>query len=161
MKVFLERIVSPFLRKHMHEKLRIEGGLCYSCSSFIYTEDTMRVCEDSVEVAQENLDKLIEQYFEHLKNLPENLDKDFFEKEKTKIVESENFDFERIMHINGRVFNYYDNYNILYSSKYRNYDIEQIKKLTYEEVNEAYKSVYKQKPFIVILTPFCLIYRKK
>ena len=56
------------------------------------------------------------------------------------------------MLINGRVLNYYDSYSILYSSKYRNYDIEQIKKLTYEEVNEVYKSIYKQKPFIIIFS---------
>ena len=149
---YCRRIVSSFLGQKMHEKLRIEGGLCYSCANYLYTMDTMFSCEDSVEVAEENLDKVLDQYFEYLKCLPENLAPEFFVKEQRKIIERENFDFERLFTFNGRAFSYYDRYNILYSSKYRNYDIEQIKKLTYDEVNELYKKVYTQKPFVIIFS---------
>lgn len=147
---YCRRIVSPFLRKQMHEKLRIEGGLCYSCSSFVFPDDAMFVCEDTIEVAEENLDKLIDQYFDYLKCLPKDLDPEFFEREKRKIVESENLDFDRLFSINARTFRFFDEFGLLYSSKYRNYDIEQIQKLTYQQVNELYKSIYTQKPFIVI-----------
>lgn len=149
---YRRRIVSPFLMQKMHEKLRIEGGLCYSCASYVCPADTVIVCEDCVEVAEENLDKVIDQYFEYLKCLPENIDPEFFKKEQTKIVERENFDFDRLFSINARAYSFYDNFNILYGSKYRNYDIEQIKSLTYEEVNKLYKQVYSQKPFIIIFS---------
>ena len=149
---YCRRIVSPFLREKMHEKLRIEGGLCYACSNFIYSSESMYVCEDCVEVAEENLDKVIKQYLEYLKCLPENIDKDFVEKERKKIIERENFDFERLYSINAKACRFFDDYNILYSSKYRNYDIEQIKKLTYAEINKLYRDVYTQKPFLIIFS---------
>lgn len=147
---YCRRIVSPFLRKQMHEKLRIEGGLCYSCSSFVFPDDAMFVCEDTIEVAEENLDKLIDQYLDYLKCLPKDLDPEFFEREKRKIVEGENLDFDRLVSINSMAFRFFDDFGLLYGSKYRDYDIEQIQKITYQQANQLYKSIYTKKPFIVI-----------
>ena len=145
-------IISKYLSEHMFELLRLNNGLCYSCSSRVRRENRVCAVCDSIQCAEENLDRVVEEYLNHLHTLPVDMDRAAFEKFKQQICENENYDVLNLLQISDRVYDAYDSFKLLDYKKVIKYNMKRYASVTYDEVNELYKKLFLKKPIVVIIS---------
>ncbi|MBO5395028.1 MAG: insulinase family protein [Clostridia bacterium] len=145
-------ILSQYLREQMFKALRLDNGLCYGCSSAVKRKYGMRKLIDSIECAEENLDRIIEEYLKYVASLPSDMDRTQFEKFKNKICESANYDVENLFQTSGNAQDFYERFGILNHDKVKKYDMHRFATVSYDEVNSLYKQVYSKLPQIIVVS---------
>ena len=144
-------ILTPILQEYVMRYYRHQNNLCYSCMLSVYGVSNHLSSEFCLECQEENLEEVINLYESFLKELPENIDKELFEKHKRKKLLSYNFDFIGISKICDIIYDVYLNENKLYNDSYKKRVFAERKSVTYDEVNNLYKTLFKVKPHVIIV----------
>ncbi len=144
-------MLSMVLNEYAFKFFREQKNLCYSCSMGICSIANYFSNEFYLECQESCLDKVIECYKEFLDSLPKDIDRAMFEKHKRKRILQYDFDFISIGRISDIMYSVYTGENKLYTTKYRKKLLEKRKGISYEEVNDLYKTIFNAKPHITIV----------
>lgn len=147
----ISSVLSMILQELAFLYFRQNKNLCYSCSLYTCGIANHFSNEFYIQCQEENLDEVILSYSDFLKNLPQNIDKDMFEKHKRKKVLQYNFDFLGINSICDTMYELYIQENKLFNTAYRKNVNKEKRGITYEETNELYKTLFKTKPHVTII----------
>lgn len=154
--IYDEEFITVFLSKILNEMIfnyfRLEKNLCYSCSAFVCNYDDHLVNIIRIPCGENNLQAVIDCYKDFRSQLPTDIPKDVYEKFRERILNSFGFDFSQLDDISSLCSIIYQKENKLYSTKYNKIRSEKLKKVTYEDVNEMYKTLFTVQPHISIIS---------
>ena len=151
----IEDAVAPILSSILNEMtfnfFRIKHNLCYGCQNYIANSKCNYINDVIIYCQEENLDDVMSKFGEFIQFFGEDLPKEVFEKHKKRIVDGFNFDLMRITQMVGYMEDVYYKEHKLLGDKYYNKKLNARKNVTYEQVNEIYKLLFKNKPHIIII----------
>jgi len=149
---YIAKFISPVLNEMTFNYFRLNQNLCYSSHAYVYNADGWLTFELAIPCGEENLQPIIDKYQEYLKQMPENLPKDLFEKHKEKIVNEYNFDFMNLDKILSKSLYHYEKQRKLYSNKLKKEEKKILESISYEEANSIYTTLFKNKPHLSIIS---------
>lgn len=149
---FVGEFVSAVLNELTFNFYRIEKNLCYGCSAGIYYSDDWLSHEFSIPCGEENLQDIIDLYEDYMNSLPKELPRELFDKHRDRKLNNFNFDFMKLDGYSSVCLSYYENRNELYNTKIKKKVKELYESINYQECNEFYKSLFKVKPHVSIVS---------
>ena len=150
--VYIADLLTSVLNEQTFNYFRINKNLCYSCSAYVGKGDDWLTHDFSIPCGEENLQKIIDLYPDYIKSLPAELPREAFEKHRERKITSYDFDFVVLDSIANSCIAFYEKRNKLYNTKLKLENRKLGESITYEEVNEMYKSLFKVKPHITIVS---------
>ena len=151
-KFFTAKIISRIVNEQAFQFFREENELCYSCQSYCFVYFDQLTCGVKVACQEENISKVIEKYGEFIEKMDTELDKDIFEKQKRRFINSINFGHIDLSSIcNWALDVYYEEEN-MYGDTYNKDYKEKMKNVTYDQANDLYKKLFTNAPHITIIS---------
>lgn len=144
-------ILRAILQEKTFEFFRTENKLCYGCRNYVGLDQGHLINEIIIDCQEENMRAVIDKFGQFINSCEGDLSKELFNKNKKKVVDSFNFDLQSIGDISGSMFWTYVRKHKLYDDKYKNEWHSQLERVTYEDVNEMYQTLYKVKPHIILV----------
>lgn len=150
-----EQSVSTILRAILQEKtfefFRTEHNLCYGCSNYVGVYMGHLINEICVYCQEENIQEVIDKFGTFIGTFLGDLSKELFDKHKKKVIDSFNFDLEDIGSITKSMQNVYNDRRKPYNDKYKKEWQNELQKVTFDEVNEIYQTLFKVKPHVILV----------
>ena len=144
-------ILSSVLNELTFNFFRLKYNLCYGCQNYIAHSKGNLINDVIIYCQEENLDEVMAKFGEFIQTFNGDLLKELFEKHKKSCVDRFNFDLIGITKMVGQAENIYYQEHKLLNDKYMNKKLTARKKVSYENANDLYKMLFKQKPFIIVI----------
>lgn len=149
---YISDLVTPVLHELTYNYYRINKNLCYSCGASVSKGDDWLTHQFNIPCSEENLQTIIDSYEDYMTSLPEELPIDLFNKHRERKLGNFDFDFSSLDRISNSCLFQYENKRKLYSTKIKQESRKICESITYDECNEMYKTLFKVKPHITIIS---------
>lgn len=150
--VYVGEFVSSILYELTFNFFRVDKNLCYSLGAGIFHSDDWLTHEINIPCSEDNLQAIIDLYEDYMNSLPKELPRELFDKHRDRKLNNFNFDFMKLDGYSSVCLSYYENRNELYNTKIKKKVKELYESINYQECNEFYKSLFKVKPHVSIIS---------
>ena len=151
-KIYIAKIVSNIINEQAFQFFREENELCYSCQAYCYIYFDHLECEVKVSCQEDNISKVIEKYGEFIEKMNKELDKDIFEKQKRRFINSINFGHIDLSSLCSWALHVYYEEEKMYGDTFNKEYKDKMRDVTYEEANDLYKKLFTCLPHVTIIS---------
>ena len=148
---YIYKILTKSIFLKVKSYFRDKYNLCYSCGSNIRNVFGHLRHDIDIPCNIENMKEIVDRFGEFISTLEADLSKEEFEKNKKMLKDTINFDFSRLDAISEDNIGIFNKKHLVLGDKLTKVKLKLIDSVTYEDVNECYKTLFTVKPFVVMV----------